>query len=119
MNMNFETGQPQEKVRKRLDASLNHATFILNMRQFTFKDVTQHGAVADAGSLFTITSELVHCPLWWQKQGLQQTASGYGKKLTSSYKIHFEGKLHRLYVTCYSNSGSHWFITKGKKIFVH
>jgi len=69
-------------------------------------------------SIYTETTDLIDDPLPWQKQGLQQTASGYGRKLTSRYKINFEGKLYRLYVTIYSNAGSTWFRVKGRKIFV-
>lgn len=62
--------------------------------------------------------DLVDSPLWWHKQRLQQTTSGYGSKLTSRYKIDFNGKLYRLYVTIYSNVGSTWFKTGDRKIFV-
>ena len=64
-------------------------------------------------------SELISCPLSWQILGLQQTASGYGRKLVNSCKINFEGKLYRLYTTCFSNCGSTWFTVRGKKIFVN
>ena len=64
-------------------------------------------------------SELVLCELPWQKHGLQQTTSGYGAKLTSSFKINFEGKLYRLYHTCYGNTSSCWFTRKGEKIYVN
>lgn len=43
---------------------------------------------------------------------LSETATGYGKKLTSDYKIKFEGKDYRVYVTIYSNIGSCWFKCK-------
>jgi hypothetical protein len=70
------------------------------------------------GTIYAERAELVHAPLWWHKQGLTQTASGYGRKLTTENKINFCGKLYRLYVTIYSNVGSVWFTVKGKKIFV-
>ena len=63
--------------------------------------------------------DLVQCPLPWQKMGLQQTASGYGAKLTNTSKIMFEGKLYRIYTTIYSNNGSSWFKAKGRKIYVN
>lgn len=61
--------------------------------------------------------DLIYAPLDWQVRGLQQTASGYGYKLTSPYKIRFEGKDYRVYVTCYSNVGSGWFRVRGRKVF--
>jgi hypothetical protein len=63
-------------------------------------------------------ADLIECPLWWHKQGLQQTSTGYGRKLTNSSKINFNGKLYRLYTTCFSNVGSTWFTVRGKKIYV-
>jgi hypothetical protein len=61
---------------------------------------------------------LVDCPLDWQKRGLRQTSTGYGAKLTTSQKVEFEGKLYRVYCTIYSNSGTCWFISKGKRYTV-
>jgi hypothetical protein len=69
--------------------------------------------------LFADATQLIDEPLDWQKRGLQQTATGYGAKLTSRYKINFEGKLYRLYVTQYGNAGSTWFRVRGRKIFVN
>lgn len=89
------------------------------MKLFTDNDVTPHGAVAGAGSLYADRSELVTDMLPWQKRGLQETATGYGAKLTTSLKINFNGKLYRIYCTCYGNSGLCWFKVKGRKIFVN
>ena len=93
---------------------------ILTMtRKFTLADVIQHSCIANAGKIYANSTNDFHCDMLdWQKQGLSQTASGYGAKLTTYYKINFEGKLYRLYNTCFSNAGSTWFKTKGKKIFV-
>ena len=62
---------------------------------------------------------LIDAPLWWHDKGLMQTATGYGAKLTTRYKIEFEGKQRRIYCTQYSNSGSLWFMSKGKKYFIN
>ena len=61
---------------------------------------------------FTLTDK----PLWWHLKGLQQTASGYGRKLTSRYVILLPGerKPRRLYVVQFSNSGTHYVVRKGK-----
>lgn len=64
------------------------------------------------------TNDLIDSPLPWQKLGLQETSSGYGAKLTCRYKIQFEGKNYRIYITCFSNAGSSWFKVKGKKIYL-
>jgi hypothetical protein len=60
----------------------------------------------------------VYAPLWWHEKGLSQTASGYGKKLTSPTKVKYNGKLYRVYVICYSNSGSSYIVVKGNKMFL-
>ena len=56
---------------------------------------------------------LIHAPLWWHDQGLTQTATGFGRKLTTPYKIEFNGRLYRVYCTQISNAGSLWFTAKG------
>jgi hypothetical protein len=68
--------------------------------------------------IITTDGDLVDAPLPWQKQGLHQTASGYGKKLTMREKIHYNGRLYRLYCTIFSNNGTAWFIARGRKITV-
>lgn len=89
-------------------------------RQFTDNDVREHTAVPGAGKIFLTNyhEDLIDAPLWWHKQGLQQTASGYGRKLTQRYKISFNGKEYRLYTTIFSNAGSTWFKVKGRTIYV-
>ena len=37
--------------------------------------------------------DLILCPLEWQKKGLRETASGYGKKLTTQYKVRHQNKM--------------------------
>jgi hypothetical protein len=63
--------------------------------------------------------ELLDRPLWWHKQGLAQTASGYGAKLTSSRCVRLpDGRVRRVYVTQYSNAGSAWIMLDGKKLLL-
>ncbi len=86
-----------------------------SVKQFTDADI-------DTGSfpsLYADRSELIQAPLWWHKQGLQQTSSGYGGKLTTSLKINFNGKIYRLYASCYGNASSTWFKAKGRTIYVN
>lgn len=63
------------------------------------------------------TVEVKHDPLWWQEQGLQETATGYGSKLTSPYKVFFLGRWYRVYYTCHSNVASHWIKAQGETYF--
>ena len=61
---------------------------------------------------------LIDAPLWWHDRGLTQTATGYGMKLTTRYKIEFYGRLYRVYCTQISNAGSLWFTAKGRRYSV-
>ena len=85
------------------------------MKHYTNEDVLHGNEISAISVNF---NELSDCPLWHHKKGISQTVSGYGARLTTRYKIHFEGKLRRIYATCYSNNASTWFTYEGKKIHV-
>lgn len=57
-------------------------------------------------SFATISVELREAPLWWQQKGLQQTATGYGSRLTTPYKVKFNNRWRRVYCRQYSNAGT-------------
>jgi hypothetical protein len=64
--------------------------------------------------------ELIDKPLEWQRRGLQQTATGYGSKLTSRRVVRLpDGRERRIYVTCYSNAGSAWITLDGNRLYLH
>ena len=52
----------------------------------------------------------------WQVAGLQKTATGYGTKIPTSWKVRYLGKLRRIYQDVYSNSGVSYIIVNGKKL---
>lgn len=52
--------------------------------------------------------------LEWQKQGLQYTTTGYGKKIPSRYQVKIDSRWYRVYVVCYSNSGTCYIVKNGK-----
>jgi hypothetical protein len=60
--------------------------------------------------------DLIVKELYWQKLGLQQTATGYGSKLSTRYMLKIGNRLYRVYCACYSNSGSCYIIKKGKML---
>jgi hypothetical protein len=86
------------------------------MRNFTETDL-QPSTVFD-GWIQAMRDELVYSPPAWMSRGLQETATGYGKRLNSGLKIQFNGKLYRIYITCFSNCGTAWFTAKGKRYSV-
>ena len=59
--------------------------------------------------------------LGWQKQGLTQTATGYGRKLTTEYMLHVPDapRPYRVYAICYSNAASFYILRKGQMLFLH
>lgn len=62
---------------------------------------------------------LEDAPLWYHTQGLQQTASGYGRKLTSRRTVRLkDGRVRRMYVTQYSNAGTCWINLDGHTFVV-
>lgn len=90
------------------------------MRLFTTKDVISYALNGPyrIPVSFDYKAELLHSPLVWQERGLQQTASGYGAKLTTQHKISYNGRLYRIYATCYSNVASHWFTANKQRIYI-
>ena len=63
-------------------------------------------------------NELIYCPLGCQKLGKFETASGYGAKLHTVYKLLYAGRLHRVYCCCYSNVGTCYINVKGERLIV-
>lgn len=63
--------------------------------------------------------EFIDRPLWYHERGLSQTESGYGKALTSSRCVKLpDGRVRRVYVTCFSNCGTAWIKLDGLKQIV-
>jgi hypothetical protein len=63
--------------------------------------------------------EFIDRPLWWHKQGLSQTRSGYGMKLTSRRIVRLpDGRKRRVYITQISNAGSAWITLGGKRLYL-
>ena len=57
--------------------------------------------------------------LWWQEKGLRQTATGYGRKLTTEYMLHRTGeRALRVYAVCFSNVASFYVLIGGKALYV-
>lgn len=59
-----------------------------------------------------------YAPLWWQKQGLQYTRSGYGPKIPTEYIVYYKGRDRRIYVSIYSNIGTAYILCKGERLIV-
>lgn len=68
----------------------------------------------------TIKAEsVIHAPLWYHLQGLIQTATGYGPKLRTEYKLKHNGRLYRVYLSIYSNIGRLYIVSNGIELTVN
>lgn len=63
--------------------------------------------------LDVVIHELPH-----HKQGLTYTATGYGSKIPTIYKLFFGGRWRRVYAVCYSNASSYYVLIDGVKTTV-
>ena len=56
--------------------------------------------------LETTETECKKEPLQWQKRGLQYTATGYGRRIPTEWKVKHNNRWKRVYCCIYSNSGA-------------
>ena len=68
--------------------------------------------------IYVDEQDFIDAPMWYHKRGLQQTATGYGKKLNTGKKFHFENRYYRVYCCIFSNSGSNFITIKGETIYL-
>lgn len=57
--------------------------------------------------------DLIHKPLWFHAMNVQETKSGYGKKLRLPYMVKYHNRLRRIYVCQYSNASTMYILVKG------
>jgi hypothetical protein len=67
----------------------------------------------------TVSVDLIEAPLWWQLKGLQETASGYGSRLVTPYKVKFNDRWRRVYCRQYSNAGTLYIGRLADNLFVN
>lgn len=72
--------------------------------------------------LWSAEVESKDAPMPHHKAGLQWNASGYGKRIPTRTMVRFNGKWRRVYVCCFSNSGTayigQWITGRGAEITV-
>lgn len=56
--------------------------------------------------------------LYHHRRGLSYTASGYGSKIPTRYKLKFENRWYRVYCRIFSNIGSLYVIIRGERVGV-
>ena len=65
-----------------------------------------------------VEREFHYAPMWYHTRGLMQTATGYGSRLNTGYKVLYAGKLRRVYAVCYSNNASLYVNAFGSRRFL-
>lgn len=85
-------------------------------KEFTQSDV--HNFDGEFPRIQADHTDLIDAQPEWMRRGLQQTATGYGRRLNTGRKISYCGRAYRLYATCFSNVASIWFTVRGKRIYV-
>lgn len=54
----------------------------------------------------------------WQKLGLSYTATGYGAKIPTRFKIYVNNRWYRIYTCIFSNVGTNYIIMQDEHIIV-
>lgn len=91
------------------------------MKTFNGLDVQTWPSSVDGHTMYRISADredLIDDQPNWMKRGLMETRLGYGRRLNSGYKISFNGRQYRCYITIFSNAGTMWFKAKGQRIIV-
>ena len=65
---------------------------------------TRPDGTRDAFQAILVESKIE--PLPWQTMGLSYTATGYGSRIPTQYKVKFNDKWRRVYCQIYSNIGT-------------
>lgn len=85
-------------------------------KEFKESDIVKHDD--SYHRIYADQSELIYNPLPWQKRGLMQTATGYGKKLTTAYMIKLGNRIYRIYCCIFSNNGTCFITRRGQEIII-
>lgn len=62
----------------------------------------------------TVETEVIEKPMDWQLRGKMYTATGYGRRIPTSYMVKHEGRWKRVFCCIFSNSGT-CFIESARK----
>ena len=81
-----------------------------------FELYLQHGKAGEP--MTTEKVEFIEAPMFHHDNGLSYTATGYGSKLPTRYKVKWGGRWYRVYSVCFSNCSTEYILSKGKKIIV-
>lgn len=71
----------------------------------TMQAFLQHGS-GTSGPFQTEAVPMQIDEMEWQKAGLSYTASGYGHRIPTQYKVKWLGRWRRVYCRIFSNSGT-------------
>lgn len=87
----------------------------------TEKSVPETDDTENLTLMRTDTMELLkakYVPLWYHKQGLMQTASGYGKNQKTAYKVFMNNRWYRVKSDVISNNNPLYIVSNGERIYL-
>ena len=58
---------------------------------------------------------IIERPLQHHKLGLSYTATGYGSKLPTRFMLRYNGRLYRVYSSCFSNVSREYIVVNGQQ----
>jgi hypothetical protein len=70
--------------------------------------------------MITYTDPLVVLGVQYDKRAPSygRNADGYGRKIPTNKKVKYLGRWRRVYVVCFSNSGSAYIVVRGKSLYL-
>lgn len=69
-------------------------------------------------SVGDIVTDCIEAPLQHHTLGLSYTATGYGDKLPTPYKVHYKNRWYRVYSICYSNVSTEYVLINKARALV-
>ncbi len=63
-------------------------------------------------------TDTIEAPMYHHINNLSYTASGYGSKLPTRYKIKYNNRWYRVYSICHSNVSTEYVLINGERVIV-
>lgn len=75
----------------------------------------QLASICQYGDYQVVSTPTPRIGFGWAQRMKGQDEMGYGQKIHSDYSIRFQGRIHKVYITCFSNVSSWWVMSHGQK----
>lgn len=105
-------------IKKAYVARAAHLAAVLELDDVARANDAELKKLADFAIKAT-TAALIYAPLLHHTRGLMQTATGYGSKLATPYKLRIGRRAYRVYSRCFSNVSSEYILFRGQDFFLN